>query len=190
MSSRTDETRDRLVAAAAEAFNRAGYHGTDSNRIARAAGFAPATFYKHFADKREIFLAAYARWVATEWAAIEQTVAAAGSREELAGRVVELVLGLHRRWRRLRASLLALVVADPAVRRFYREQRRRQLRMLADLRARLGAAPRPAADDAVLLFTLERTCDAVANGEVKDLGLAVEPVLAAVRARVLASLQR
>ncbi len=58
MSRRSDDTRDRLVAAAARAFNRAGYHGTDSNRIARAAGYAPATFYKHFADKRAIFVAA------------------------------------------------------------------------------------------------------------------------------------
>ena len=44
------DTRERLVAAAAAVFNRDGYHGTDSNRLARAAGYAPATFYKHFPD--------------------------------------------------------------------------------------------------------------------------------------------
>ena len=33
-----DETRARLVAAAADEIERAGYHGTDTNRIARAAG--------------------------------------------------------------------------------------------------------------------------------------------------------
>ena len=189
MSTRTDDTRGRLVAAAAKAFNRAGYHGTDSNRIARAAGYAPATFYKHFADKRAIFLAAYERWVASEWSAVEELVARGGSRAELAERIVDLVLEHHRRGRGLRASLLVLVASDRAVRHFYRAQRRRQLRSLAELRARLGAKRRPVAEDAVLLFTLERTCDAIANGEPKDLGVAVGPVLDVVRARVRAQLE-
>ena len=189
MSTRTDDTRDRLVAAAAKAFNRAGYHGTDSNRIARAAGYAPATFYKHFADKRAIFLAAYERWVASEWGAVEDVVARGGSPADLAARIVELVLEHHRRWRGLRTSLLVLVASDAAVRRFYRAERRRQLRMLADLRARLGVKRRPPAEDAVLLFTLERTCDAIANGEPKDLGVAVGPLLEVVRARVRAQLE-
>jgi AcrR family transcriptional regulator len=187
---RAEDTRARLVGAAADAFNRAGYHGTDSNRIARAAGYAPAMFYRHFADKRAIFLAAYERWVSTEWAAIEREIAAGGSVDEVTARIVGLVLDLHRRWRGLRASLLTLVVADARVRRFYREQRRRQLRMLADLRRRLRSARRSAAEDAVLLFELERTCDAVANGELADLGLAVRPVLAVLQRRIVAHLGR
>jgi len=186
---RTDETRARLVAAAARTFNRAGYHGTDSNRLARAAGYAPATFYKHFADKRAIFLAAYERWVTTEWAEVEHEVARGGRPEDVAARIVDLVLDLHRRWRGLRSSLLALVVTDREVRRFYRAQRRRQLGMLADLRARLGSASGSAAEDAVLLFSLERTCDAIANGELDDLDIALDPVLAALRARVVAHLR-
>src|SRR6185295_13030659 len=105
-------------------------------RLARAAGYAPATFYKHFADKRAIFLAAYERWVTTEWAEVEHEVARGGRPEDVAARIVDLVLDLHRRWRGLRSSLLALVVTDREVRRFYRAQRRRQLGMLADLRAR------------------------------------------------------
>src|ERR1700752_2615921 len=64
------DTRARLVTTAAAVFNRVGYHGTDSNRLARAAGYAPATFYKHFAHKRAIFLAAYEAWVTAEWEAI------------------------------------------------------------------------------------------------------------------------
>ena len=186
---RPDETRARLVAAAARTFNRAGYHGTDSNRLARAAGYAPATFYKHFADKRAIVLAAYEQWVTTEWSAVEREIARGGKAEEVAARVVRLVLDLHRRWRGLRSSLLTLVVSDREVRRFYRAQRRRQLGMLADLRARLGSAARSAAEDAVLLFSLERTCDAIANGELDDLELALEPVLAALRARVVTHLR-
>ena len=62
-----EQTRARLVTTAAEIFNRVGYHGTDSNRIAKEAGYATGTFYKHFKDKREAFLAVYESWVTSEW---------------------------------------------------------------------------------------------------------------------------
>ena len=55
-------TRERLVEAAADAFNAHGFHGTDTNKIARAAGFAPQTFYRHFEDKLAIFIAVYEAW--------------------------------------------------------------------------------------------------------------------------------
>src|SRR5262249_29971083 len=128
------DTRDRLVAAAADVFNRNGYHGTDSNRLARAAGYAPATFYKHFADKRAILLAAYERWVTSEWQAIGAALRAAAWPDERAARIVTLVLAHHRRWAGLRASLRALVATDAVVRRFHRVQRRRQLDLLAGMR--------------------------------------------------------
>jgi len=164
-------TRARLVAAAAAVINRDGYHGTDSNRIARAAGYAPGTFYKHFPDKRAILLAAYEEWVTAEWRAIETALRRAATAKQAARAIVALTLRLHRRWRGLRSSLLALVTTDPTVRRFYRRQRRRQLAMLDTLRARGHASAHSAEEDAVLLFTLERTCDAAANGEIRDLDL-------------------
>jgi len=178
------ETRTRLVAAAAAVFNRDGYHGTDSNRLARAAGYAPGTFYKHFPDKRAVLLAAYEEWVNGEWAAIEMQVRAGGDPAALAARIVDLVLALHRRWRGLRSSVLALVATDPIVRRFYRAQRRRQLQLLQQLRAALHGPRRTAAEDAVLLYTLERTCDAVANGELDDLGLSRAATVRVLRTRV------
>src|ERR1700691_995174 len=66
-----EQTRARLVTTAGEIFNRVGYHGTDSNRIAKEAGYATGTFYKHFKDKREAFLAVYEAWVTSEWSAID-----------------------------------------------------------------------------------------------------------------------
>lgn len=179
-----EETRTRLVAAAAQVFNRSGYHGTDSNRIARAAGYSPGTFYKHFADKREIFLAAFADWVDQEWEAIEREVSLAHDPERLARRIVELTLKLHTRWRGLRASILGLVGTDPVVRRFHRSQRRRQLRMLAALRKRRRARARPPEEDLVLLYTMERTCDALAMGELGDLGLSKSAVVRALHTTV------
>lgn len=171
-----DETRQRLIAAAAEELNRVGYHGTDSNRLARAAGYAPGTFYKHFADKREILLAAYEAWVTAEWAAVGEMLARGGRREDVARQLIEMVLRLHRKWRGLRASLRALIADDPEARAFYRRQRRRQLDLLAAMRR--GRTPKRTREaDAVFLYTLERVADAVADGELRDLGLGLDATI-------------
>ncbi len=183
-----EQTRKRLVAAAARLFNRVGYHGTDSNRIAQEAGYSTGTFYKHFKDKREAFLAAYETWVASEWKSVGAELSAGGTPEAIAHRLVTLSIDFHTRWRGLRSSLLELVFADADVRRFYRKQRRRQLDVMAKLRAGIGAAPRRREDDAIHLFTTERTFDAIAQGELRDLGLNREAVIEAMIKKVTAAL--
>src|SRR5580692_2619022 len=92
-----EQTRERLVTAAAKLFNRVGYHGTDSNRIAREAGYSTGVFYKHFADKREIFLAAYETWVVSEWKAVAAELALDGKPEATARRLVALTVDFHTR---------------------------------------------------------------------------------------------
>jgi AcrR family transcriptional regulator len=183
------QTRERLVAAAAHLFNRVGYHGTDSNRIAREAGYSTGTFYKHFRDKREIFLAAYETWVASEWQAVASELSAGKSRAAVARRLVSLSVKFHTRWRGLRASLLELVFTDPLVRRFYRQQRRRQLDVMATLRARISAPPHSREEDAIHLFTTERTYDAIAQGELRDLALSRKVILEAMVRQVAALLR-
>jgi AcrR family transcriptional regulator len=182
------QTRERLVAAAAILFNRAGYHGTDSNRIARAAGYSTGTFYKHFKDKREIFLAAYETWVASEWKAVAAELSAGGAPHAIARRLVDLSVDFHTRWRGLRASLLELVFTDDHVRRFYRQQRRRQLDVMAGIRATIGAPARSREEDAIHLFTTERTFDAIAQGELRDLGLGRKVIIEAMIEKVIALL--
>src|SRR5258707_8342773 len=76
---RPTETRRALIEAAARIFNSTGYHGTDSNRIAREAGYAPGTFYVHFPDKLAIFLEVYETWVSGEWSSIEVILKSGGS---------------------------------------------------------------------------------------------------------------
>jgi AcrR family transcriptional regulator len=172
-----EQTRERLIAAAAKVINRAGYHGTDSNRISQEAGYSTGTFYKHFKDKREIFLAAYERWVTTEWKAAGDEISAGGTPEEIARRLIASMVSFHTRWRGLRAALIELTFTDPEVRRFYRAQRRRQLDLIKEIRAGIGAQPSSREADAVLLYTFERTSDAIAHGELKDLGLSREAVI-------------
>jgi AcrR family transcriptional regulator len=183
-----EQTRARLVDTAGEIFNRVGYHGTDSNQIAKEAGYATGTFYKHFKDKRDAFLAVYEAWVTSEWSAVDTELSSGRNPEETARRLVKLSIDFHTRWRGLRASLIELVFTDEEVRRFYRSQRRRQLDVIAQLRHRLGIPPGRREDDAILLFTTERTYDAIGQGELQALGLDRDIVVEVMVEKVLALL--
>jgi len=164
------DTRARLLQTAAEVFNRVGYGGTNSNLLARAAGYAAGTFYKHFTDKRGVFLAVYEEWLALEWAEVAGVLASGGPARPRAEQVVDVFLAHHARWRGVRASLRGLVATDPVVADFYRAQRRGQLeRMAALVAGRAAAVSREA--DALLLYMLERGADALADGEATALGL-------------------
>lgn len=155
VDARKQETQARLLAAAAAEFNSAGFHGTDSNRIARRAGFAPQTFYRHFADKTAIFLAAYAAWQAAEARAV-RAVAAEG-----ATAIATAIAAQHAEWRIFRRSLRLLAVEDPRVRAARAEARLAQLSALG--------LPLDAARLAALLC-VERIADALAEEEFADAG--------------------
>lgn len=184
------QTRERLIAAAAALFNRVGYHGTDSNRIAKEAGYATGTFYKHFTDKREAFLAVYEAWITAEWNAIDTELSAGQQPEETARKLVELSIDFHTKWGGLRASLMELVFTDTEVRRFYRNQRRRQLDVIAQLRQRLGIPAGRREDDAIHLFTTERTYDAIGQGELQALGVDRNIVIETMIKNLLALISR
>ena len=172
-----EQTRERLIQAAADQFNRHGYHGTDSNTIAKAAGYATGTFYKHFPDKREIFLAAYERWLASEWEEVTAELSSMRNAEETARKLVALTIRFHTEWRGLRASLMELVFSDPEARKFFRKQRRTQLERIIELRSRFSLPPQTTEQDAILLWTTERVFDAIGQGEIQSLGLNQDRVI-------------
>jgi AcrR family transcriptional regulator len=175
-----DQTRERLITAAADQFNRFGYRGTDSNTIAREAGYATGTFYKHFEDKREIFLAAYERWLAAQWEEISDHLSQMQNPAETARLLVDVSIRFHTDWRGLRASLMELVFSDAEARKFFRLQRRRQLDLIAELRTRFALPPRTREQDALHLYMTERVFDAIGQGEVQSLGLDKDAVVDAV----------
>src|SRR5262245_40353297 len=183
------ETRGRLLTAAAELFNREGFYGTDSNAIAKAAGYSTGVFYKHFKDKREIFLAAYEQWSIAEWKRVTAVLERGGSERDLARRLVLMFIEVQTAWRGLLASLRQLVVTDGTVRRFHRRQRKRQLDWMAALRVKRHLQPRRREQDLVYLWTTERTFDAIAQGEVRDLGLDRTLVIEAMVERTLEALR-
>jgi AcrR family transcriptional regulator len=166
-----EDTRARLIEAALAEFNAVGYHGTDSNRLARAAGYAPGTFYRHFPDKKAIFLAAYAARVGRELAEIDDRIVRAPTLPALARAVVAFLVTHHRKWRGLRASLRSLAVTDPDARAFQLQVRRGQLERIEQVRLSRGLSARPREDHAVLLLVLERVADAIAEGEIAEMGL-------------------
>ncbi len=162
-------TRDVLVEAAGQEFNRVGYHGTNTNKIAQLAGFAPQTFYRHFEDKIDIFLAAYEAWQASERHAVSRALRADTSEAAMA----KAVLQHHIAWRIFRASLRLLAADEPRVRLARATSRERQIEAMA--RANNGKIDRVAA--ATALFTVERLCDAVADGEFEDLDISSRDVV-------------
>lgn len=172
-----EDTRERLITAAASRFNHFGYHGTDSNAIAKEAGYATGTFYKHFRDKREIFLAAYERWLAAQWNEIGNELSGMRGAGETARRIVEVSIRFHTEWRGLRASLMELVFSDPDARKSFRKQRRRQLDIIAELRSHFAFPSRTREQDAIHLYMTERVFDAIGQGEIQSLGLDKDAVV-------------
>lgn len=170
------ETRTRLLDAAEAEFNGPGYFDTDTNRIARAAGYAPQTFYRHFADKTAIFLAVYDRWWRAESGAVGD-IARSKPGEGALEAMADTMIAFHTKWRGFRRALRHLAIVDDRVRAARAEAR---LAQLVAIRALPGQPKRSEADLAAALLKLERVCDAAAEDEFVDLGLSRRDARAAV----------
>jgi AcrR family transcriptional regulator len=165
--------REMLIEAARLEFEEHGFDGTNSNAIARRAGYAPQTFYRHFVDKREIFLAVYNAWAAAELS----EVGSAATAEE----VVDILLNHHSMFRVFRRSLRALTVSDPEVGAARAKARLEQAHAIGK---RLGRA-----DIATIIATIlkiERLCDALADGEFAACGINEAEARGEITADVLA----
>ena len=165
------ETRERLISTAAGQFNRQGFHGTDTNSIAKEAGYATGTFYKHFRDKREVFLVVYDRWLAAEWKEVDDELNHMKDRKETSRRIVALTIRFHTEWRGLRASLMELVFSDSEVRKYFTKQRVRQLDHIVAIRSRFALPAQTREEDAIFMCTMERVTDALGQGEIQSLDL-------------------
>jgi AcrR family transcriptional regulator len=54
---RRAQTRERLLDAATDVFNRLGYHGASLEAVAEAAGYTKGAVYSNFASKQDLFFA-------------------------------------------------------------------------------------------------------------------------------------
>lgn len=173
------DTPRRLVAAAAEAFNTLGFDGTDTNRIARSAGFAPQTFYRWFTDKTDIFIRVYEDWQRQEAAAMRALIADAADDSEL----VRACVAHHAAYLMFRRSLRRLAIEDPRVRAARAESRLRQIEKMTRMTPGLDRA-----DLAARLLQIERLADALAEGEFADMGFETAAAEAAL-GRLIRSLR-
>jgi AcrR family transcriptional regulator len=169
-----EQTRARLIQTAAQIFNEVPYWETDSNQLAKAAGYSTGTFYRHFKDKREIFIAAYREWVVEEWTSIESRLSPALTPGESIDRASDALIEHHRRWRVFRGNLRALVTYDEELRELTQSLRLEQLEKIRVLRRLRGEAPRALERDAIHALMFERICDALADGDFRSLGCSAE----------------
>jgi len=161
----SEETEARLIAAAEAEFNSRGFHGTDSNRIARLAGYAPQTFYRHFEDKTEIFLAVYERWWRAESEAIGKVLGKGGTSD--LRKVADILIAFHTEWRIFRRSLRHLSTEDERVKKARVAARKNQI---ATAKSLIPDLRKSDSDIAAALLVLERLSDAVAEGEFVAMG--------------------
>jgi AcrR family transcriptional regulator len=170
-------TRDSLIATAVRVFNEVGYWGTDSNALARAAGYSPGTFYRHFPDKRAIFVAAFDEWSREEHTALLSRLDKARSAGgDPAGALVEHMIEHHRRWVLFRACLRVLSASDPEISKAVRTQRRRYLDLLKEVLGRGDTL-----DRLLVLYTLDGATDSLAANEPRGLATSSREVLARLR---------
>jgi len=163
-----------LIQAASAEFREHGFAGTDTNKIARRAGFAPQTFYRWFKDKTAIFLAVYRVWEEAIYRALEEDEGRAALRDPErrgadAASLVDAIVAHHRAHRLFRRSLRALSLEVDSVRRARAESRMRQAERVARAAAEGGALTRE--DIIVRLLQIERLADALAENELADLAL-------------------
>ena len=161
-------SRQALLDAAAKLFNSVGYYGTDTNRIAVAAGYTPGTFYSHFEDKRAIFLEVYRGWVNDEISAFTEIFNSKESGKRL--RLAKALLKHHEDWKVFRASLKSLYFTDEVVRTARIEQRRKQMLLSAALRSP-GKPERAPAQMLATMLISEALADAIADGDAEKLGV-------------------
>ena len=166
-------TATKLLWAAMAEFNTHGFAGTDTNRIARRAGFAPQTFYRWYTDKIEIFVACYRAWEDEERDALQ----ALFERDAPSADLVEAGVTHHRRYLMFRRSLRQLSIDHPAVRAARAQSR---LRLVGRIRAWSGKLDLSIETLAVLQFQFERLTDAMAEGEFADMGLGEEAARAEI----------
>lgn len=166
-------TELKLVQAAMAEFAEHGYTNTDSNKIARRAGFAPQTFYRWFKDKISIFIATYRLWEEDEWQILTMLM----QQQAAPSQIAQAVVAQHRAHLLFRRSLRQLALEHPQVRQARAESRLRQVGRIREWSDTLLTDTESLM---VMLLQIERLADAVAEGELRDMGLDDEMAMQAM----------
>jgi AcrR family transcriptional regulator len=178
-------TRAALIAAACDIFKREGYFATDTNAIARAAGYAPGSFYNHFPDKIAIFLAVLDQYYALEWSIVAKAAERGDTRTKLRA-ILRAISAWHSDWVVFRADLRVLAHREPSVSDALDDKLHRQIETIAGL-AGLNEA-RHRARVALIRTIMQRLAETIEDAEM--LGATRASVLKAAEDAILALIQR
>ncbi|MDE2075999.1 MAG: TetR/AcrR family transcriptional regulator [Burkholderiales bacterium] len=159
-----EDTRTKLLRSAAAEFIEHGFAATDTNRIARRAGFAPQTFYRWYKDKIDIFIQVYLAWEEAETAILSELMV----RQSTSLQIAEAYAEGHRSFLIFRRHLRQLAYEYPEVRHARADSRKRHIDRILQWQPRLQASREEVAS---ILLQLERLCDAIAENEFADMGL-------------------
>lgn len=179
------DTRARLIEAAMSEFIEHGFAGTDTNRIARRAGFAPQTFYRWFDDKAAVFAEVLHVWDEAEFAMLAALVgegdAGGGGLNPL--QLAEACVENMRPFLTFRQHLRSVTMQDAAV-------RQARARGRAGLLVRLSLlCPHLQPDElAHAVLQIESLSEMLARGDHIDLG-AGDGVMLHALANHIAALQ-
>ena len=171
---RNGEAHAALVEAAHAEFREHGFDGTNTNAIARRAHYAPQTFYRHFADKLAIFRTVYERWAVNEKSTLDRAL----SNED----VTNALISHYERHRVFRRSARRLAVKDASVAYVLARTRTEQLTAIASHSETFAAMP--SSEQVAILFTVEKLCDALADGEFAALEVSRNEAHAIIRRRL------
>jgi AcrR family transcriptional regulator len=178
------ERRAAVVATACRVFAKSSYHGSTTAQIARETGVTEPVLYRHFASKRELYIAC----LDTVWQQVRVLWENAVEREPDAANWLKAIGKAYLEARTSARIVLvdlwiqALTVAadDPEIRRALREQVREVHEFVAELirRAQVGGGVHPGRDpDAEawifislgLLSTIDHRLGSIVGDEFEDI---------------------
>jgi AcrR family transcriptional regulator len=116
---RRRRTRERLLDAAAEVFNRLGYQGASLDAVAEAAGFTKGAVYSNFATKGELFGALLQRYSDERITAQEQLMETVPLEQvaDMAGATLEAQHRQESTWDLLQIEFWLAAMRDPELRK-------------------------------------------------------------------------
>lgn len=134
---RAAETKDRLLQAALELFDKHGFHATNAKEIAAAAGVGTGTFYLYFQDKKALFLVLLARMEETHLQRLQELGQDLANSGATPARVIETLvsqsIALHEHYKGFHREVLALEMIDADIRAWCLNRDRRIRRRFCGL---------------------------------------------------------
>lgn len=181
------KTKEKLLESGIELFNNPGYFFTDSNEIARKAGFAPGTFYQHFRNKNELFIEIYKNWLSKQLLLMEEGLKSAQNLSQFCEQMAVEMLPLFGEWKGFRNSVRALTATDQATRDFRRKSAEAIFDLIKKVSLHFKLSPLEMKQALPHLLCLESFLDAFAEGVLFSYGYSEEEVKARM-VKILSSL--